>query len=115
MAGARTRLLLPRWAPPLLYTSFLTLLMFRDGVSVWSGISVGILALMLLGLHLVTRLQKPLGTYLLLGIASAMAGLLLIVTPVMAGSSPLFGAITWAVVTLLGVIWVVYYERTEPR
>lgn len=115
MARARPRLALPNWAVFVIYAVALGLLVFRDGFDAWSGISMGLFILFGVGFHHAAKVRRPLGSYLVFGIASMALGFLFIGTPLMEGGSALFGAISWAIITGLVLIWLVHYEHTEPR
>lgn len=61
-----------------------------------------------------TRLSRPAQTYAYLAWFSSMVAAAFVAMPVASHADPTMGAIAWAGVTLLGLIWCIYYERTAP-
>ena len=91
------------------------LIFYRDGIDIWSLTSVGMLIVLAAGMHFASRLDRPARNYFVWGLATIAIGLVLVAMPAALGRNIMFGAITWAAIALLGLIWVVHYERTEPR
>jgi hypothetical protein len=58
--------------------------------------------------------KRPVKTYLRWGLASFTLGLLLVVLPFASGADVLTGLILWLGFSAAGLVWTVYYERSEP-
>lgn len=93
----------------------LVVVLFRSGLA---GLAmIGSLVWVICGVALLlieTRTVRPWRNYARLGWASSLVGFFCVVTPARDGL-PVLGLIAWAGVTLLGLIWCLYYEATEPR
>ena len=61
------------------------------------------------------RIARHLAAPALLLLGSAMLALLFVVMPLGENAHWLLGGIAWAGVSLLGLIWTIYYETSEPR
>lgn len=86
---------------------------FQDGVSASTVVLVSLGAIWGSSAHLIdARLSRPAKTYAYLALASSIAAALFIGVPAWDHDNPTIGIIGWAGVTILGLIWCIYYERT---
>jgi hypothetical protein len=75
---------------------------------------LSLLALYLLLSQVETRTRRPLRSYGRLLVASLFLFLVMVVGVAWSGGVVWLGAIFWLAISLMGAIWVVHYERTEP-
>jgi hypothetical protein len=75
---------------------------------------LSLLALYLLLSQVETRTRRPLRSYGRLLVASLFLFLVMVVGVAWSGGLVWLGAIFWLAISLMGAIWVVHYERTEP-
>ena len=61
-----------------------------------------------------TRTRRPVQTHLRWGLATVALGILLVALPLLGGMNAIVGAILWIGLSAAGLVWALYYERTEP-
>jgi hypothetical protein len=61
-----------------------------------------------------TRTVRPRRSFFRLSLGSALLFLFLVIDVGLWGGNAVLGAITWFVIAVLGLVWTIYYERTEP-
>ncbi|MBL8651896.1 MAG: hypothetical protein JNL35_16020 [Sphingopyxis sp.] len=77
--------------------------------------SVSLLVLIVLAVQYVeTRTQRPRKSYLRWAFAVAVLGLVLVAMPLALGAGISIGLMLWAGFAVVGLVWVYFYERTEP-
>lgn len=65
--------------------------------------------------HVERHTDRPLKNYLRWLLAAVTLGLVLVVLPLSLDADVLVGLILWIGLSVGGLIWVRFYERTEPR
>ncbi len=87
-----------------------------NGFDVFILISAVLLVALGLALrHVERHTHRPLKNYLRWLLGAVALGLVLVVLPLSLGADVLVGLILWLGLSAGGLIWVRFYERTEPR
>lgn len=93
-------------------------LALHDGISWDRLIDVAELAILMAvgtsALMLAYGARRPRQTYYLLATLSGLTAWLFVGHPALGGAVSLIRIMAWAGVTALGLVWCIYYERTEP-
>ncbi|MDO9367151.1 MAG: hypothetical protein Q7T68_01140 [Sphingopyxis sp.] len=87
----------------------------RQDFDLLSAVLIAALILFAIAIPYIEATERPLKNYLRTGLAVAIVGLALIGMPLIMGSGFLVGLILWIGLSVGGLIWVRFYERTEPR
>lgn len=82
----------------------------------WAAATAAVLILLGLAVQYVELWTvRPAKSFLRLALASLTSGLLLVAMPLLLGAQFWVGLILWLGLSVAGLIWCLYYERTEPR
>lgn len=91
----------------------LVLAVLRHGFDIFDPALLGLTAIWGSSAYLIgKRLSRPARTYGYFALASSVIAAVFIGIPATNHSDPTIGIIGWAGVTILGLIWCIYYERT---
>jgi type III secretory pathway component EscU len=94
----------------------LTARVASNGFDVFILISAALLVVFGLALrHVERNTERPRKNYLRWLLGAVALGLVLVVLPLSLGADVLVGLILWGGLSAGGLIWVRFYERTEPR
>lgn len=64
--------------------------------------------------HVETRTERPRKTYLRWALGVAVLGLAFVAMPLAIGAGIVIGLMLWTGFAAAGLVWAVYYERSEP-
>jgi len=104
-----------RWGALLLGAVLIAARVATHGLDLFLLLSAASLAIVGLALHHVEeRTRRPLKTHLRWALASVTLGLVLVVLPFILAADVLIGLILWVGLSAAGLVWAIYYERTEP-
>ena len=105
-----------RWLFRVLWAAWILLWILRNGIDAFLIVSVTWFAAMYaLFYYAETRLSRTMRLYVWFAQGAATLGLLLFSIPLGEHADPTLAALGWGGITLLGLIWTVYYERSEAR
>ena len=104
-----------RWGALLLGAALIAARVASHGLDLFLLVSAASLAIVGLALHYVEeRTQRPLTPHMRWALASVSVGLVLVVLPFVLAADVLIGLILWIGLSAAGLVWSIYYERTEP-
>ncbi len=93
----------------------ITVRIVTNGLDLFILVATALLILIGLALQAIERrTRRPLKTHLRWALASVALGLLLVAMPFALSADVIVGAILWIGLSAAGLVWAVYYERSEP-
>ena len=105
-----------RWGALILGAVLITARVVTHGLDLFILVAAALFVLIAVALQAVeTRTRRPVKTHLRWVLATLTFGLLLVFLPLLLGANVIVGAILWFGLSAAGLVWALYYERTEPR
>ena len=115
MTERATMLAWIRWGALLLGAVLITARVVTHGLDLFILVTAALFLLAGFALQAIeTRTVRPWKTHLRWALAAVALGLLLVVMPFALGANVIVGAILWVGLSAAGLVWALYYERTEP-
>jgi hypothetical protein len=103
-----------RWLVPVLFWAWLTLSWLRHDFGTTDSVIAALSFFWLGAAWLIqSRTTRPRRTFYWLALVSSVVAGLFMGFAAAGHTSILPGAVSWAVMTILGLIWCVHFERTE--
>ena len=104
-----------RWGALILGAVLITARVVTHGLDLFILVAAALFVLIGLALQAIeTRTKRPVKTHLRWALATLALGLLLVALPFALGANVIVGAILWIGLSAAGLVWALYYERTEP-